>query len=223
MSRQQIRVIIVHPSRLCRESIACVLAQQPAMVVVALDAELPQTDRELTSIPPAVFVLDFGGARRSGLNDAERIHRLSPECRSLVINVPLNDTDILACIEYGASGYLLDDASGEDLVANIRAISAGETLCPPRIANLAFEKLSRLAHQSHVSRGDRAAPLTRRELEIIAAIEKGWSNKEIALGLHIEVSTVKNHIHNILQKLELQDRRSAARYVKEHGLTASLS
>jgi DNA-binding NarL/FixJ family response regulator len=118
---------------------------------------------------------------------------------------------------------LLDDASGEDLVANIQAISAGETLCSPRIANLAFDKLSQLAHQSQMIHGDHATPLTRRELEIIAAIEKGWSNKEIALGLHIEVSTVKNHIHNILEKLELRDRRSAARYVKEHGITASLS
>jgi len=193
------------------------------MAVVAVDAELPQADTELTSFTPAVFVLDFGGARRTGLDDAQRIRRLSLECRILVINVPLNETDILACIECGASGYLLDDASGDDLVANIKAIAAGETLCPPRITNLAFEKLSQLAHQSQVIRGDHAAPLTRRELEIIAAIEKGWSNKEIALGLHIEVSTVKNHIHNILEKLELRNRRSAARYVKEHGLTASLS
>lgn len=223
MSQQQIQVIIVHPSRLCRESIALVLAQQPAMAVVAVDAELPQTDTEFTSLTPAVFVLDFGGARRSGLDDAQRIHRLSPKCRILVINVPLNDTDILACIECGASGYLLDDASADDLVANIQAISAGETLCSPRIANLAFDKLSQLAHQSQMIHGDHATPLTRRELEIIAAIEKGWSNKEIALGLHIEVSTVKNHIHNILEKLELRDRRSAARYVKEHGITASLS
>jgi len=223
VSQQQVRIIIVHPSRLCRESIAFVLAQQPAIGVVTVREELPRTDTELTSLIPAVFVLDFGGARRSGLPEVQRIYRLSSECRTLVINVPLNDTDILACIECGASGYLLDDASGDDLVTNIRAISAGETLCPPRITNLAFEKLSQLAHQWQVIRGDQASPLTRRELEIIAAIEKGWSNKEIALSLHIEVSTVKNHIHNILEKLELRDRRSAARYVKEHGITASLS
>jgi DNA-binding NarL/FixJ family response regulator len=66
---------------------------------------------------------------------------------------------------------------------------------------------------------DHATTLTRREQEILLAIEKGWSNKEIAVRLRIEVSTVKNHVHNILEKLELRDRRSAAQYVKERGLS----
>jgi len=142
----------------------------------------------------------------------------------IVVGVPNTDENILSCIEEdGAAGYLLTDASLDDLVNNVQAVMRGETLCSPRIARLAFNRVFKLMRQvNYYDRPHNGASLTRREAEIINLIEKGLSNKEIALQLHIELSTVKNHVHNILDKLQLHSRHSAVKYAKAQGLISSV-
>jgi len=222
MGHREIRVIIFHSNRLFCESLALILDQQKAISVVRAAAGLDQTDGELTSLQPDIFLLDFGTPGRGGLEDARRIRAISSEFKILMIGVPDTEADILACIEVGgASGYLLQNASVEDLVSSVVAVAAGETLCSPRIASLAFSRVSTLARQTVEPGPNSLAHLTRRELEIIALIEGGLSNKEIATRLHIEVQTVKNHVHNILDKLQLDGRQEAARYAKERGLAPS--
>jgi DNA-binding NarL/FixJ family response regulator len=136
--------------------------------------------------------------------------------------VPDKEADVLACIELGgASGYLLQGASVEQLISNVRAVVGGETLCSPRIASLAFSRISALARRNAEVCAGNLAHLSLRELEVIVLIEGSLSNKEIATRLHIEVQTVKNHVHNILEKLQVDSRREAARYAKERGLAAS--
>ena len=220
MDRRHIRVAIVHNNRLLRECLVFILAQQRDIAVVGSAERLVEANGNLTSLEPTLFVLDFGLPGRTGLEDARRVRALSPEFRILMIGVPDNESDVLACIEGGgASGYLLQDASLETLINNVRAIAAGETLCSPRIANLAFSRMSALARRNSEPRLGNMGSLTRRESEIVALIEAGLSNKEIAVRLSIEVQTVKNHVHNILDKLQLEGRREAARYVKEQGLS----
>lgn len=222
MDHREIRVIILHSNRLFRESLALILDQQKAISVVRAAAGFDQTDGELTSLRPDLFLLDFGTPGRGGLEDARRVRTISSEFKTLMIGVPDTEADVLACIEVGgASGYLLQNASVDDLVSGVMAVAAGEALCSPRIASLAFSRISALARQAVEPGPPGLAHLTRRELEIIALIEGGLSNKEIATRLHIEVQTVKNHVHNILDKLQLNGRREAARYAKEKGLAAS--
>ena len=140
-----------------------------------------------------------------------------------MIGVPDTEADILSCIEVGGvSGYLTKEGSIGDLINNIKAIMRDEALCSPRIASQAFSRIARLAHQVNESWSGQSPHLTFREMEIVKSIDEGLSNKEIAVRLHIEVSTVKNHVHNILDKLKLQDRRSAVRFVKGHGLVTNL-
>jgi DNA-binding NarL/FixJ family response regulator len=144
------------------------------------------------------------------------------EFKTLVIEVPNTEEDILSSVEVGgASGYLLMDASIRDLIDNIMAITRGETLCSPRVASLAFCRMSRLARQISESGSVNAGHLTKREAEIVTLIEDGLSNKEIAVRLHVEVSTVKNHVHNILDKLQLHDRRSAVQCLKVQRLIST--
>lgn len=222
MDQKEIRIVILHRNRLFRESLALNLAQQEAISVVYTAPGIDQTDGELTSFRPDLFLLDFGVPGRDGLDDARQIQAISSECKILMIDVPDIEADVLACIEVGgAAGYLLQDASVENLVSNIRAVAAGKALCTPRIASLAFSRISALARQSEELSLSDLTHLTRRELEIIVLIEDGMSNKEIATRLHIEVPTVKNHVHNILEKLQLDGRREAARYAKEHRLAKS--
>jgi len=215
----EIQVAICHRDRLFRECLAFILAQQQAISVVRTAPEFDRTDRKLTSSKPDLFLLDFGVPGCHGLEDARQIRAILSDSKILMIGVPDTEADILACIEVGgASGYLLQDASLENLVSNIRTVAAGEALCTPRIVGLAFSRISALARQNAEHWRGNLSHLTRRELEVIALIEDGLSNKEIAIRLHVEVPTVKNHVHNILDKLELDGRQEAARYAKERGL-----
>lgn len=222
MDQKEIRIVILHRNRLFRESLALILAQQEAISVVCTAPGFDQTDGELTSLRPDLFLLDFGVRGRDGLDDARQVRAISSECKILMIDVPDIEADVLACIEVGGvSGYLTKEGSIGDLINNIKAIMRDETLCSPRIASQAFSRIARLAHQVNESWSVHSPHLTCREMEIVKSIEEGLSNKEIAVRLHIEVSTVKNHVHNILEKLQLQDRRSAVQYLKEHGLSGS--
>lgn len=143
--------------------------------------------------------------------------------RTIVIGVPDREEDILACIEgVGAAGYLLMDARLDDLLNNIHAVMRGETLCSSPGANLAFNCVTRPARRIDAGQSGtgNGICLTRRETEIVSLIEAGLSNKEIAVRLDIEVSTVKNHVHNILDKLQLHDRYSAVKHIREQAILA---
>jgi DNA-binding NarL/FixJ family response regulator len=171
---------------------------------------------------PDVLIQEFGLCRRRESCCCEVHPAALSGIKTIVIGVPDKEEDILACIEQeGAAGYLLMNASLHDLLMSINAVMRGETLCSPRIASLAFDRVSRLSRQVDRVHTINDSKLTRREAEIVRLIDDGLSNKEIAARLHIEVSTVKNHVHNILDKLQLHDRQSAANYIKAQGLTVS--
>jgi two-component system nitrate/nitrite response regulator NarL len=113
---------------------------------------------------------------------------------------------------------LLRDASLKDLMDHARAVASGETPCSPKVAALLFSRLRERARELQRLRALGPVRLTRRELEIISLIEERLSNKEIACRLKIEVQTVKNHVHNVLEKLEVEGRNAAVRYARERGL-----
>ena len=131
-------------------------------------------------------------------------------------------SDVIGCIEAGAWGYLPQEASLEDLLNNIHAIAAGEALCSPKVAGVLFSRVAMVGRERELRQVLGLPNLTRRELEVIELIEEGLSNKEIAVRLDIEVQTVKNHIHNILDKLQLDGRKEAARFARERGLLMGL-
>jgi DNA-binding NarL/FixJ family response regulator len=223
MVHQDIRIVIFHSHRLFRETLAMTLSQQEGMAVSREVSGLDQIRADGVEFHPDLFLIEASAPLRRCLEQVRSLQTIMPGCKTIILGVPDTDEAVLACIEVGgASGYVLDNGSFDDVVTNIRAVVAGETVCSARVANLAFSRISALARQAPSAWTDHLTHLTHREQEIIESIEKGLSNKEIASQLHIEVSTVKNHVHNILDKLKLQDRRSAVRYVKEHGFTANL-
>ena len=221
MNEQVIRVGILHRHRLLRESLACYLSQRETISVVYAGSEWELDGRELSSPNIHVILLECDTTSREPKQAAKQLHTWAPESKILMMDVPDREADILSCIEdAGASGYLLQDISADDVLRAVEALAKGETLCSPRIAHLLFSRVSTLAHRDGGTGLDDEAGLTRREREIIGLIERGLCNKEIAVHLCIEVQTVKNHVHNILDKLQLQDRREAARYARERGLVA---
>ena len=125
---------------------------------------------------------------------------------------------ILECVEAGALGYHPIDGSLTELSANIQAVAAGKTLCSPRIASALFSRVAEYAQERHSMRRCNGPKLTPRELEVLGHVGVELSNKEIAGRLGISVQTVKNHVHNILDKLDLDGRKNAARYARRHGM-----
>lgn len=221
MQTPEVRIAIVHSNQLFRESLSCYLLQHGPFCVVHMAPRLGETGKGLAVQNPDVLIVEFALVCPLEKRKILRTGSLPLGVKVLVIDVPEREEDILYCIEAGgASGYLVQNASLKDLEVNLAAIARGETVCSPRIAHLAFCRMSWFARLEAGIDVTNGVPLTRREAEIVRLIEEGLSNKEIATRLHIEVSTVKNHVHNILDKLQLHSRYSAVKHIKEQASLA---
>jgi len=216
-----IRVLIIHRSRLIREGFAFVLAHQESMSVIGSVAGVGEVVGDLERVRPDVILLDLCLPDRGGLRDAQWIREVLPGAKILMTGLSELESDVLACFEAGAAGYLPQEASLEELLNSIQAVAAGEVLCSPKVTALLVSRIAEASRERELRRVQGLPNLTRRELEIIALVEEGLSNKEIAVRLEIEIPTVKTHIHNILEKLQLDGRREAAQYVREWGLLRS--
>ncbi|MDH4079913.1 MAG: response regulator transcription factor [Nitrospira sp.] len=195
----------------------------PSFAILQTASRLDELEAVLGSDRSDLLVVEFGLLSEGGVY-RQRICALSSEVKTLVIDVSDNEDEILYCIErVGASGYLPHNTSVEELIRNIKAIMRGETLCSPRIAHLSFQRMSQRARRGEEAWRANGTHLTRRETEILRLVEHGLSNKEIATRLKIEVSTVKNHMHNILDKLQLPSRHSAVNHLKEQGFSVPRS
>lgn len=216
------RVAIVHPNRLFRESLEIVLTQERDFEVVGSFGEVrPVLNGDCTKLPDLV-VIDLCVPQKTGLGEARQVRSVHPRPRVLMIGVPDLESEILNAIEAGAAGYLLCDASMDDLLVCIRAVTTGKALCSPTIAGLLFSQIAEGAGERRRLHATGMAHLTPKELEIISLIDRGLGNKEIATRLNIETQTVKNHVHSILDKLHVQGHREAARYARETGLLSGM-
>ena len=216
-----IRILIIHRSRLIREGFAFVLDHQESISVIGSVAGVGEVVGDLERLRPAVILLDLCLPDRGGLRDAQWIREVLPGAKILMTGLSELESDVLACFEAGAAGYLPQEASLEELLNSIQAVAAGEVLCSPKVTALLVSRIAEASRERELRRVQGLPNLTRRELEIIALVEEGLSNKEIAVRLEIEIPTVKTHIHNILEKLQLDGRREAAQYVRERGLLRS--
>ena len=217
-----IRVGLIHRNRLFREGLAIVLSQQQDISVITCLAEVKDALVDIEGLRPDVLILDFSQRGQDGLQETRQLHEAAPEAKLLLMGLTESEADILACIEAGASGILQREASLEELVRSIRTVVDGAALCPPKVVALLFSQIAESAHRRKRLQLPGLPHLTSREREILALIEEKCSNKEIAVRLHIEVQTVKNHVHNILEKLQLPTRREAAWYAREQGLLRSV-
>ena len=208
-----IRVAIVADIRLYREGLARVLERQPNISVVATAATGDGSLAPLAQLAPDLVLIDM--AMADSLAAIQRVTVTAPGAKvvSLSVRDGQDDRDVLASAEAGAIAYVPREASLEDLVAVIECAVRGEAVCSPRVAGALLRRIAALATDG---RSDRVpAHLTNREREIMGLIDEGLSNKEIAKRLRIEVATVKNHVHNILEKLQVHRRGEAAARVRD--------
>jgi two-component system nitrate/nitrite response regulator NarL len=202
---QVIRLFIVAQVRLYREGLAEVLGRHEGFVVVGTAAHGEHAPEMIANLRPTVVLVDLDMPHGRELIRAIADH--SPQTRVVALAVPETDADVLGWAEAGISGYVAREAALTELVDTIESVARGETLASPRIVATLFRHVAVLAARSPRSSDPR---LTARETEILALIGRGLSNKEIADRLVIELPTVKNHVHNLLEKLNVHRRSEAA-------------
>jgi two-component system nitrate/nitrite response regulator NarL len=208
-----VRVLIVAAVRLYRDGLAQSLRRIEGFEVVRITADPAAGFAAVSELHPDVVLLDMDTP--GSYVAASSFDSLSPGTRVVAVGVPDAEGDVLACVEAGVAGYVSREGSLEDLVAAIRSAARGEFLCSPRIAGTLLRRVASLV----MERGPEAPPifLTLREREVVRLIDEGLSNKDIARRLGIEVATVKNHVHNLLEKLHVHRRAEAAARVRGYG------
>lgn len=211
----RIRVFIADDNRLLREGLASMLEEVEDMEIVGMASSGKQALEQIQQTRPEVALLDIGMPDKDGLEVTQVLYKSLPSTKIIILGMPDLTDEIMSCIEAGASGYVLKEASFEYLVESIRSVKQGESFCSPRMAASLFSRIAELAGERIP---ESAVKLTPREVEVIKKIADGLSNKEIAGKLFIEEQTVKNHVHNILDKLQLHNRLEAVQYARERRL-----
>ncbi len=204
-SARRLRVLIAADTRLYRDGLAYALRERAQ----AMEIEASPGEGELleaVGAAPDVLLLDV--SMPCGLETLREVKARAPGVPVLALGISEVEPDVVACAEAGASGYVGKEASLDDLLSAIQAVVRGELQCPPKIAALLFRRVAALA--AELPPVTASATLTPREREVSTLLDRGWSNKQIARELRIRTSTVKNHVHNILEKLNVRRRGEAA-------------
>ncbi len=205
-----IRTLVVSDIRLYREGLSDALARGGRCEVVALAADVFAALDEIQAHRPDVVLLDLA------LVDAdEAVAALAggdPPVKVVALGVREVPSEVIALAEAGVAGYGTRDATLDQLVDVVESVASGEMVCSPRIAALLLQRVAAAGARDRNRHDD--GRLTRRENQIVGLIDEGLSNKQIAQRLSIEVATVKNHVHRILDKLGVHGRAAAAAQVR---------
>ncbi len=206
------RILIVSDIRLYREGLAAVLGSDGRLDVVGSFAGLEEALEPAHHSCPHALLFDAGSAQ--ALQSVRLAVTLLPNTDIIALGVSEDPADILACAEAGVSGYVCREGSIEQVVEAVLCARRRELVCSRSVAAALLERVRSLAAAST----DMKMNLTPRELEVVRLIDEGCSNKEIAVELRIGLSTAKNHVHNILDKLSVVQRGQAAAAVRRMGL-----
>lgn len=206
-SEARIRLFIVTPIRLYRDGLAHFLRSSDRVSVLGAAAEERQTIDRVAELLPDVVLLDMTLDRSR--ETARSLRRVSPMAAIVALAVPDSGPHIVSCAEAGVAGYVSRDASLDELLAAIVAAHIGEAVCSPQVAAQLLRRIAALVAESEPTPIPKPGRLTPREGEVLALIDQGLSNQQIARTLHIGLPTAKNHVHSILDKLGAQSRSEA--------------
>lgn len=213
-----IRVLIADDQYLIREGIASLLELEDTLEVVDMAANGKEATEKALELKPDIVLMDIRMPEMDGIEAAAKIRSTLPTCQVIMLTTFDDEEYIVQALLAGACGYLLKDIPPQDLVQAVKLAHAGVfQLAPEVVGNLVGSLRDK---QVRVKQKEAAAlDLTPRELEVLRLLAKGASNKEIARAFDVSEGTVKNHVSNILMRLELRDRTQAAVYAVEHGLS----
>ncbi len=211
----KIRILLIEDNRILRDGITAMINGHGDIVVAGVSDGRENTLLKAKSVKAQVLLIDFGLDSRDSLEIVTAVKKEMPAIKIIGMGLGSTQADILEFVQAGAEGFILKDATVDEVVKTIRAVSLGETVLPTSMTGSLFFQVTEHA----MSRGKRnlkaAIRMTEREKEIIALIVDGLSNKQISDRLHIATFTVKSHVHNILEKLALHSRLQIAKHARD--------
>jgi DNA-binding NarL/FixJ family response regulator len=210
----QLRVLLVDDHTLFRSGLRNLLQDEGFDVVEARSGE--QAVESAPTLAPDAVLMDLNMPGISGVEATRRIKELAPATPIVMLTVSADEQDVVDAVLAGASGYLLKDASLEEIVGSIQAAVGGASWVSPRVAAALLERVREAAERAPAQ--EPVAHLTDRETQILRLIAEGKDNAEIGRELFISPRTVKNHISSLLAKLQIENRIQAAVYAVRRGL-----
>lgn len=214
---EAIRILIADDHTVVRKGLKALITTEPGLEVVGEAADGEEAIRRARILKPDVILMDMSMPHKDGVAAIQAIRAEDPQARILVLTSFAEDKKILAAIKAGALGYLLKDASPDELLRAIQEVYRGKSSLHPTVAQKVIHAIQGPSdEQEHAQSG-----LTDREVEILKLIAKGFPNQQIAKQLYISERTVRTHVSNILRKLNLPNRTQAALYAVREGLVAS--
>ena len=210
---EKIRVLVVDDHTVVRKGLCALLSDERYGIHVVGEASDGREAIEKTrSLQPQVILLDLAMPGMGGLEAIPSLIQSNPEARILILTSFAEDEQILEAIRLGALGYLIKDASPDELVSTIHNVSLNRMSLPPDLARKV------MMGSQKPDRSARASPLTDREMDVLRCVAQGYSNKQIASDLSVSTTTVRTHVSKLLHKLNLENRTQLALYARQNKI-----
>jgi len=213
-----IDVFLLAENRLLREALAKVLGNKDGIRVVAAVALDETVVPRIKDMSPRILAIDSSVLAKAGLEFIPTVHVPLPSTKILALGMDNNAHTFLRCVRAGVSGYVLKEASANEVAFAVRTVAENGGVCPPSLCITLFNHVASSASQAY--QGKAKLGLTRREQQLATMIAQNLSNKEIASQLNLSEQTVKNHVHRMLRKLGASDRLSAAEMCRLEGVVS---
>ena len=217
-AERPLRLLLVDDHEVVRQGLAALLARRPAFQVVAEAGTVAEAIAAARRFRPDLVIMDVRLPDGTGIEACRDIRAEMPETRVVMLTSYPDEDAVLAAILAGASGYLLKQIRGRDLVTALESVGRGDSLLDPAVTERVLERVRRVAAGEMA---DELSSLTSQERKILFLVADGKTNKEIATEVFLSDKTVKNYVSSILSKLDLQRRAQAAAFVAKHQLGGS--
>jgi two-component system NarL family response regulator len=207
-----IRVLIADDHALFRRGLEMVLAGEAGLELVGEASDGAAAVALASEVAPDVVLMDIRMPKMTGIEAARRMKEGAPSAKIVILTISDEDDDLFEAIRAGASGYLLKDIPLDELADSVRAVHGGQSLINPSMAGKLLTEFATLARRDADEGPPKHAPapkLTDREMEVLRLVARGMNNRDIAKELFISENTVKNHVRNILEKLQIHSRMEA--------------
>jgi DNA-binding NarL/FixJ family response regulator len=217
-SAEPIRVLVVDDHALFRRGLEIVLEQENDIQVVGEASDGAEAVEKASNLLPDIVLMDVRMPRRTGIEACTAIKDVVPSAKIIMLTISDEEADLYEAIKAGATGYLLKEISIDEVASAIREVAGGKSLISPSMASKLLTEFASMIKKNDERQQVPAPRLTDRELEVLKLVAKGLNNRDIAKELFISENTVKNHIRNILEKLQLHSRMEAVVYAVREKL-----
>jgi len=209
------RILLVDDHEVVRVGVRALIERQPGMEVVGEAATVREAVSQAEQLAPDVVVLDIRLPGGNGLEACRQIKALRPDTRIIVLTSYPDDKVLFDAITSGADGYVLKQIGSDDLIRALERVGRGESLLDPSVTDRVFAKMREVRQQE---RAHAFADLSAQEMQILACVAEGKTNREIGAALQLSEKTVRNYVSIILSKLGLSSRAQAAAYAARHRI-----